>query len=161
MRALLGVALALALAGSAAASTSESPLFRRANGAAIVFPGAVRAWCDRTSLNVMNLATSIRQSRWQLEIPRRSVRPGGVIRFGWRHPHRLGIFVYDGKTRNEASQGTEGSRGFASLRRATCRRRGSLAIALSGTIGSEFSDGTPVRVSGTYRGTVGSSPGQP
>src|SRR4029079_15823140 len=109
MRALLGVALALVLAGSAAASTSETPVFRRANGGAIVFPGAVRAWCDRTSLNVMHLATSIRQSRWQLEIPRRSVRPGGVIRFGWRHPHRLRLFFFHGEARHhEASRSTTG-----------------------------------------------------
>jgi hypothetical protein len=32
-------------------------------------------------------------------------------------------------------------------------------IGLSGTIASEFSDGKPVRVSGTYRGRIGSRPG--
>jgi len=159
MRALLGVVLLLAVAGSAAASNSERPLFRRADGSAIFFPGTVRAWCGHTNLNVINLVTRIRQSRWQLEIPRTSVHSGRVIRFGWRHPHRLAIFVYDGKTRNEASQGTEGSLGVATLRKATCRRGGALVIRLSGTIGSEFSDGTPVRVSGTYRGRVGAPPG--
>ena len=35
MRALLGVVLLLAVAGSAAASNSERPLFRRADGSAI------------------------------------------------------------------------------------------------------------------------------
>jgi hypothetical protein len=159
VRALLGVAALLALAGSAAASKSTSPVFRRSDGSTIVFPGAVRAWCGRADLNVINLATRIRQSRWQLEIPRTRVHSGRVIRFGWRHPHRLAIFVYDGKRRNEASQGTEGSHGVATLRRATCRRGGALAIRLSGTIGSEFSDGTPLRVSGTYRGRVGTQPG--
>jgi hypothetical protein len=159
MRALLGAVLLLALAGSAVASGSESPLFRRADGSTIAFPGAVRAWCGRANLNVLSLATRVRQSRWQLEIPRRSARSGRVIRFGWRHPHRMGIFVYDAKTRNEASQGTEGSGLVATLRKATCRRGGALAIRLSGTIGSEFSDGTPVHVSGTYRGRVGTRPG--
>jgi len=76
VRALLGLALLLALAGSAAAS--ESPLFRRADGSAIVFPGSVRA---------------------------------SLVRIG-----------------------------------------------LSGTIASEFSDGKPVRMSGTYRGRIGSRP---
>lgn len=160
MRALLGVVLLFALAGSAAASGGQSPIFRRPDGSAIVFPGAVRAWCGRTNLNVVTVTTRLRESRWQLTVPRRSVHPGRVIRFSWRHAHRIGIFVYDAKTRNEASQGTEGSHGVVTLRRATCRRGGTLAIRLSGTIGSEFSDGKPVRVSGAYRGSVGPLPRQ-
>jgi hypothetical protein len=155
LRALLGLALLLAIAGSAAAS--DSPLFRRGDGSAIVFPGAVRAWCDGKSLNVLSLGR-IRQSRWQLEIARKSVHPGRVVRFSWRRANGIGIFVFDAKTHNEASEGAEGSRGVATLRRATCRRGGSLEIGLSGTIASEFFDGKAVGVSGTYRGTVGSPP---
>ena len=160
MRALLGLALLLALlvaaAGSAAAS--DSPLFRRADSSAIVFPGGVRAWCDAKSLNVFSLGPTLRSSRWELEVGRKSVRPGGVIRFSWRGANGISIFVYDAKTHNEASVGAEGSRGVVTLRRATCRRGGSLEIGLSGTIASEFSDGKPIRVSGTYRGTVGAPP---
>jgi hypothetical protein len=155
VRALLGVALLLAFAGSAA--VSDSPRFRRADGSAIVFPGPVRAWCDGKSLNVLNLGR-LRQSRWQLEVAREGVRPGGVIRFSWHRANGIGVFVFDAKTHNEASEGAEGSRGVVTLRRATCRRGGPLEIDLSGTIASEFFDGTPVRVSGTYRGTVGSPP---
>jgi hypothetical protein len=157
VRLLLCLGLLLALAGSAAAS--GSPLFRRADGSAIVFPGAVRAWCDSKRLTVVNLAPKLRQSRWQLEVTRKRVRRGNVVRFSWRRPNGIAIFVYDAKTKNEASEGAEGSHGVVTLRRATCRRGGSLEIALSGTIASEFSDGKPVRVSGTYRGTVGSRPG--
>jgi hypothetical protein len=156
MRAPICVALLLALAGSAAAS--DSPLFRRADGSAIIFPGVVRAWCDASRLNVLSLG-GIRESRWQLEVARPSVRPGRVIRFSWRRANGIGVFVYDARTHNEASEGAEGSSGIVTLRRATCRRGGSLEIAHSGTIASEFFDGKPVRVSGTYRGTVGSRPG--
>ena len=156
MRALLGVFVLLALSGSAAASSS--PLFRRADGSAIAFPGAVRAWCDQKSLNVLSLG-SIQQSRWQLEIARANIRPGRVVRFSWRRANGIGVFVFDARTHNEASEGAEGSSGIVTLRRATCRRGGPLEIGLSGTIASEFSDGKPVRVSGTYRGTVGSRPG--
>ena len=155
MRALLGVALLLAVVGSAAAS--DRPLFRRADGSAIVFPGAVRAWCDGKSLNMLNLGR-IQQSRWQLEVARTSVHAGRVVRFSWRRANGIGIFVFDSKTHNEASEGAEGSGGAVTLRQATCRRGGSLEIGLSGTIASEFFDGKPVRVSGTYRGTVGSPP---
>ncbi len=156
MRALLGVVVLLAFAGSAAAAVG-SPRFRRADGSTIVFPPGVRAWCDRTSLNVVSLGR-IRQSRWQLEVARSNVHSGRVVRFRWRHAHGISVFVYDSKTHNEASQGTEGSRGVVRLRRATCRRGCSLEIGLSGTIGSEFSDGKPIRISGTYRGKVGARP---
>jgi hypothetical protein len=157
VRALLGVALLLVLAGSAAAA--DSPLFRRADGSAIVFPGTVRAWCDTKNLNVFSLAQKLRQSRWEVQIARKQVRPGRVIRFSWRRENGIGVFVYDAKTHNEASQGAEGSRGVVTLRRATCRRGAALEIGLSGTIASEFSDGKPVRISGTYRGNVGARPG--
>ena len=102
MRALLSVVLLLALTGSAAAS--DSPLFRRANGSAIVFSGTVRAWCDAKRLSVFSLAAKLRQSRWQLQIARKHLHPGGVVRFSWRHANGIGIFVYDAKTRNEASE---------------------------------------------------------
>jgi hypothetical protein len=157
MRALLCIALLLAFAGSAAGA-SGSPLFRRSDGSAIVFTGKVRAWCDRTSLNVVTLTPRLRQSRWQLEVARKRLRPGRVVRFSWRRPNGIAVFVYDAKTRNEASEGAEGSRGTVTIRQATCKRGGALAIGLSGKIASEFSDGKPVRVSGTYRGRVGSLP---
>jgi hypothetical protein len=157
VRALLGVAVLLTLAGSAAAA--DSPLFRRANGSAIIFPGAARAWCDASRLNVATVARRIRQSHWELEVARRRVRSGSVVHFSWRHANGIGIFVFDGKTRNEASEGAEGSHGVVTLRRGTCRRGGVVEIGLSGTIASEFSDGKPIRVSGTYRGTIGPRPG--
>ena len=156
MPALLGVGLLLAFAGSA--SASDSPRFRRADGSAIVFPGGVRAWCDAKSLNVVSLGPALQSSRWELEVARKGVRTGAVIRFSWRRANGIGVFVFDAKTHNEASEGAEGSRGVVTLRRATCRRGGSLEIGLSGTIASEFFDGKPVRISGTYRGTVGSPP---
>jgi hypothetical protein len=157
MRALLGVVLLFALAGPTAAA--ESPLFRRADGSAIVFPGPVRTWCGAKRLNVFSAPPSFRQSRWQLQIARKHLQPGRIVRFSWRHENGIGIFVLDAKTHNEASQGAEGSRGTITLRNATCRRGGVVEIGLSGRIASEFSDGKPVRMSGTYRGRIGPRPG--
>lgn len=154
MRAVLTSALLLAVAGPAATS---SPVFRRADGSAIVFPGTVRAWCDAKRLEVVSVGR-IRQSRWQLEVARKRLQPGHTVSFSWRRANGIGIFLFDAKTHNEASEGAEGSHGVLTLRRATCRRGRSLEIGVSGTIASEFSDGTPIRVSGTYRGTVGSAP---
>ena len=157
MRALLCIVLLLVLVSSAAAS--DGALFRRANGSTIVFPGAVRAWCGAKRLNVFSLARRIRESRWQLQIARKHVRSGGVVRFSWRRENGIRIFVYDAKTRNEASDGAAGSHGTVTLRRASCRLGHLVEIGLSGTIASEFSDGRPVRVSGTYRGRIGTRPG--
>jgi hypothetical protein len=151
VRALLCVALLLALAGSAAGA--DSPLFRRADGSAIVFPGTVRAWCGAKRLNVFSVAQRIRQSRWQLQIARKHLQPGRVVRFSWRHENGILTFVYDAKTHNEASQGAENSHATITLRRVSCRLGHAVEIGLSGTIASEFSDGRPVRVSGTYRGS--------
>jgi hypothetical protein len=155
VRTVLTGALLLVVAGSAATS---SPLFRRADGSAIVFPGSVRAWCDATSLEVANPTSRLLQSRWQLEVARKSLQQGHTVSFSWRRSNGIVIFVFDAKTRNEASDGGEGSRGVVTLRRATCRRGGVLEIGVSGTIASEFFDGKPIRVSGMYRGTVGAAP---
>lgn len=131
-----------------------SPVFRRSDGSVISFPGRVRAWCDDQSLYVVSLGT-IRQSRWQLELSRRHVRPGHAVRFTWRNANGVGAFVFDAKTRDEASEGAEGSHGTVTVRKATCRRGGALEIGFTGTLASELSDGEPIRGSGTYRGSVG------
>ena len=155
MRALLAITLVVVVSGSS--GRTSSPVFRRADGSVISFPGPVRAWCDEQGLNVVSLGT-IRQSRWQLELARRDLRPGRAVRFTWQHANGVGAFVFDAKTRNEASEGPEGSHGTVTVREAACRRGGPLEIAFTGTLASEFSDGKPVRGSGTYRGSVGPPP---
>ncbi len=152
VRALLAAVLLLVVSGSSAGTSS--PVFRRADGSVISFPGPVRAWCDDQGLYVLSLG-SIRQSRWQLELARRDVRPAHAVRFTWRNANGVGAFVFDAKTRNEASEGAEGSHGTVTVRKATCRRGGALELGFAGTLASEFSDGKPVRGSGTYRGGVG------
>ena len=137
-----------------------APLFRRANGSAIVFPGTVRAWCDAKRLNVFSLAR--RTPAVALAAPDRAeARPPADVSFGSAGGTRTGSasssMTRRRKTRRRS--GAEGSHGTVTLRRATCRRGGAVEIGLSGTIASEFSDGKPVRVSGTYRGRIGSRPG--
>src|SRR6266542_936949 len=76
VRALLAVTLLLAVAAGGATS---NPVFRREDGSAIVFPGAVRAWCDRDGLHALNLAHSLRQSHWQLDVARTQVRSNHAV----------------------------------------------------------------------------------
>jgi hypothetical protein len=156
MRTLLLLLIVLGVCATSAAA--DGLVFRRADGSAIDFPGPVRTWCDRDGLHVATVGT-IRQSRWELGIARASVRSGRVWRFSWEHPNGVEVFVFDAKTRNEASDGPEGSHGRVLLRRATCARGGRVEIGLSGVIASEFFDGKDIRVSGAFVGRVGPRPG--
>jgi len=156
------VALALAmsscqLVGSAAADTSSSFAFNRKDGSRISFPGAVRAWCDRDALHMVTLG-GIRESRWQLSLARKTMRVGQPIDFTWRRTHGVELFVFDAKTKNEASESAEGSRGRVVLRRTSCSLGDAFAITMSAVIASEFFDGTRIRASGTLTGRIGTRP---
>ena len=91
---------------------------------------------------------------------RRDVVVGRRIKFPndfvWNRPRGALLFVADGE--NEASTAEEESSGSMEFSRVTCRRGGVVAFSIQGIVGSEFSDGKPVRVSGTYRGRVSARP---
>jgi hypothetical protein len=148
------VVLAVCVASASAATTLA---FKRADGTAIRFAKGTRAWCAHDGLHVITLG-GIRYSRWLLSIPRKNARSGQVLPFSTARPNGVEIFVFDAKTRNEASEGAEGTRGRVQVWRAACLRGASLIIGVSGVIASELSDGKPVRVSGTFEGRVGTPP---
>jgi hypothetical protein len=101
---------------------------------------------------------AIRQSRWQLSVARTGLHPGQTIDFTWRRPRGIELFVFDATTKNEASEGAEGSRGHVVLRRTTCSSGGAFEIAVSAVVASEFSDGKRIRASGVVNGTIGARP---
>ena len=157
---VLGLALLVAIsarAGSSAAETNSSISFHRQDGSRIVFPGAVRAWCERDALYVVALGTT-NQSRWQLSVARKALVPRRTVVFTWEQARGITLFVFDARTRNEASESAEGSRGHVVLRRATCARGGALEIAVSALIASEFSDGSRIRASGVLKAKIGARP---
>lgn len=154
---LTALAVVLLAVSSAVAGAGTGLVFRRADGSALAFTGDARSWCDADGLHVLRFG-GIHRSHWQLGIERNRVLSGRTLRFTWRNANGVEIFVLDAKTRNEASEGAEGSHGRVVLRRATCVRGGRLEIAVSGVIASEFGDGKPIRVSGTFLGRVGSRP---
>ena len=151
------VVAAIQLAGSADATTASSLTFHRTDGSRISFPGVVRTWCDRDALHVMTLG-GIRESRWQLSLARKTMHSGQAIDFTWRRAHGVEFFVFDSKTKNEASESAEGSRGHVVLRRTSCSLGGAFEIAVSAVIASEFFDGTRIRASGTLQGKIGRQP---
>ncbi len=161
MRTLI-VALALVVAisanaGSSVGDTGSSISFHRQDGSRILFPGAPRAWCERDALHVVTLGKT-NQSRWQLSIARKTLVPRRTIFFTWERPRGIALFVFDARTRNEASESAEGSHGHVVLRRATCDRGGALEIAVSAVVASEFSDGGTIRASGILRAKIGARP---
>jgi hypothetical protein len=95
-----------------------------------------------------------------LSAVRRDIRVGGRIKFPnsfvFDRPRRAQLFVHDGS--NEASTAEEESSGSMVFTRASCRRGRLVAFRIKAVVGSEFSDGTAVRVSGSYRGRVGKRP---
>ena len=155
--ALLLVIAGFQLAGSAAAKTGSSLTFKRQDGSWISFPGTVRAWCDRDALHVITLGGS-RESRWQLSLARKTMHSGRTIDFTWRRAHGVELFVFDAKTKNEASEGAEGSRGHVVLRRTSCSLGGAFEIAVSAVIASEFFQGPRIRAAGILTGKIGTRP---
>ena len=157
---VLGLALLLAIgarAGSSAAVPNSSIGFHRQDGSQIAFPGAVRAWCERDALYVVTLGRPT-QSRWQLSVARKALVPRRTVVFTWEQARGITLFVFDARTRNEASESAEGSRGHVVIRRATCARGGAVEIAVSALIASEFFDGSRIRASGVLKARIGARP---
>lgn len=155
MRALALTLVGLTIVGSANAATTL--VFRRPDGSAITLPKTVRTWCDGDGLHAVGFGT-IRQSHWQLGIARKNVQSGLVLPYSWKRPNGIELFVFDGKTKNEASEGAEGSHGRVALRHASCGRGARVVVDVSGVLASEFFDGKPVRASGTFSGRIGPRP---
>ena len=157
---VLALALLVAIsawAGSSAAEPNPSITFHRRDGSRIVFPGAVRTWCERDALYVVTLGRTS-QSRWQLSVARKALTPRRTVVFTWKQARGITLFVFDAQTKNEASESAEGSRGQVVIRRATCARGGALELAVSALIASEFSDGSRIRASGVLKATIGPRP---
>jgi hypothetical protein len=150
----LALVVAMSAPGSSAAETTSSISFHRQVGSPIAFPGTVRAWCERDALYVVTLGRT-NQSRWRLSVARKALVPRRTVAFTWKQARGITLFVFDARTRNEASESAEGSRGHVVLRRATCKRGGALEIAVSALIASEFSDGSRIRTSGVLTAKIG------
>jgi hypothetical protein len=165
-------AAVLALCGVAAAAATAAGstlVFHRADGSRIAFAGRLYAWCGPwesdvkvPSVHVWLVPPRRRGAYWMLSGVLKDVRRQPRVRFPigfvWNRPKGAELFVYDKPTRNEASSETEHAKGVVTFSRVSCRLGDEVVISARGALGSEFGDGTPVRVSGTFRGTVGKPP---
>ena len=171
MRRALPLALAVALAASSAGSALEAQTltFTRVGDGPIAFSGKTYVWCGSwepdvkvPALRVLLVPRRHDRSYWLLsgvlKDIRRSPRVHFPVGFVWNRPKGAELFVYDRPTKNEASSETEKAKGVVTFSRVTCRRGQNVVVSASGVLGSEFGDGKPIRVTGTFRGVVGPPP---
>src|SRR5262245_53834574 len=123
---------AIAIVGLAGAATSQLS-FRRADGSAIAFAGRIYVWCGRwepdvrqPAVHVLLLPSRRGRAYWfvsgVLRDVRKQTRVTFPVGFAWNHPRGAELFVYDQRTKNEASSETEEARGAVAFSRLSCTR---------------------------------------
>jgi hypothetical protein len=114
------------------------------------------------ALHVLLVSPRRRRSYWQLSGVLKDVRRTPRVRFPigfvWNRPQGAELFVYDARTKDGASSEEEEAKGVITFSKVTCRRGATVVISARGVLGSTIFDGKAVRVSGTFRGTVGKPP---
>jgi N-acetylneuraminic acid mutarotase len=146
--------------------------FRRADGTRIQFSGRIRAWCgawnDLEPTRSLHIAVMRADGRgfarpyWHVFAVPADVARRRVIRFpvgiSELRVRGAAVFVYDRNTGNEASSEEEGSRGWISFAPVRCAVGLPVRFSISAVLGSELSDGKPIRVSGRFEGTIAAKP---
>jgi hypothetical protein len=161
MRLALALALLAALLGAAptaAAITVENRLtFTRPDGTEVAYPSRVRVWCGPWERDVPVRAIHVRvgvrgKPYWRISAVVTDVNRERVVQlphsFVFDQPTGALLFAVDGT--NELSSAEEEAAGRIVFRRARCGRRLSVRFRVTGTLGSEFSDGEPLRVRGSF-----------
>lgn len=161
----LGVGFLALLCLLTCASVAEAQLvFKRPSGSAIHFNGQPRAWCGPWAEDVArpSFHVGLRSARrgWELSAVRRDVQIGRSIEFPndfvWNKPHGAQLFAFDAPI--EASTAEEESSGSMVFSHLSCRLGSVVEFSVEAVLGSELFEGTPVQVSGTYRGHVSRGP---
>ncbi len=136
---------------------ADDVVLTRSDGTAIPVKQTVRVWCgpweDDVRKPSIHVRAGARGALWTMSAVVADVRRKPVVRF----PHS---FVFDKPTgaqlfaadaKNEASSAEEESSGRITFTRARCGRTTlDVRFKVDATLGSEFSDGTPVTIRGTF-----------
>jgi hypothetical protein len=153
-----GIGLPAATASGAAGLRVRDHLtWTRLDGTRVAFRPDVRVWCGRWDSDVSAPSIHVRVGarsvpRWDLDAVVADVQRRPVVRlphsFVFNHPNGAELFATDG--RNELSSATERSSGRIRFLRVSCARRLRIAFRISGRVGSEFGDGEPLIVRGSF-----------
>ncbi len=183
---IAAVVLALALAAATAAcGGSEEPTaepsaqgsdglrFTRDDGSDLQLPAGVRAWCgafdeDNPEVEaVLLLGAEIGEpaaSFWVVHAVRADVarQPATTLpnEFVYTEPRGASLFVLDaGRNGNELSSSEEESSGVIRVELEGCDPGNEVRVELDDVVlGSEFSDGPPVRAHGSVVAEIGDEP---
>jgi hypothetical protein len=135
----------------------------RPDGTPVAFPRDVRVWCGRWSSDAKVPSIHVRVGsgltpRWELNAVVADVKRRPVVRlphsFVFDHPTGAQLFAAD--RRNELNSDTERSTGRIRFQRISCGRRLRIAFRANGRVGSEFGDGEPLIVRGSFSASTGS-----
>jgi hypothetical protein len=144
-------------AGAAGLRVRDHLTWTRPDGSRVAFRPDVRVWCGRWASDVPAPSIHVRVGarrvpRWELDAVVADVQRRPVVRlphsFVFDHPTGAELFATD--RRNELSSETERSRGRIRFLRVSCAPRLRIAFRLSGRVGSEFGDGEPLVVRGSF-----------
>lgn len=159
---VLGV---LAAASAASAAPAARPELRiaddialsRPDGSAIAVKPAIRVWCgpwdDDARARSIHVRAGARGALWTLSAVLADVKRKPVVRFPhsfvFDKPTGAQLFAADG--RNEASTAEEESSGRMTFTKARCGRTTlDVRFKVDAVMGSEFSDGAPLRIRGSF-----------
>ncbi len=152
--------------GDPAGPAGNDLVFQRADGTRIEFAGQPRVWCGpweegnvpARAIHVLTGDFRGGGPLWQLRAVVDDVQPGQPLRFPntfiWDQPEGASLFVLDEP--NEASTQTDESGGSITFSELDCD--GDVRFTIDAVIGSEFGDGPPVRVGGSFAAPVGDAP---
>jgi hypothetical protein len=159
-------------------STATEPsglVFRRADGSEIEMAGRPLVWCGPWNDMIPNRALQVAAiggvrrepgqhwfSYWQLwAIPGdvQGRKPVGFpSEYTFERPRGVVLFVGDAETENEASTEGDDSGGQVVFSQAGCEVGAPIEFTIDALADSEFGDGDPVSVKGTFRGVVAEPP---
>ena len=159
-----GLPVASAAAG-AGLHVRDRLAFRHLDGARVKFGRELRVWCGPWAPDVPVPSIHVRvgsRSRtggtavWELDAVVADVKRRPVVRlphaFVFDHPTGAQLFAAAGG--DELNSDTEGSAGRIRFERVSCGRRMRIAFRVRARIGSEFSDGEPLKVRGSFRAST-------
>ena len=124
------------------------------------FPPDVRVWCGPWSADASNPSIHVlagtRARHWQVDAVLADVQARPTIRFphSFVFDHPRGAEVFAATPLHEVSSATDTARGKITFTRVSCKNGLRLAFHIDATLGSELSDGRPLRVTGTFSASV-------
>lgn len=148
-------------------NAESSLVFTREDGTTVPFEDRFYVWCgawepgevDTPAVHVL-AGRPTDERWWTLSAVRADVGAGSNLSFPndfiWDQPEGAQLFILDGD--NELSTGESESSGSITFQEVSCERGGTVRFSIDAVVGSEFGDGETMRVTGSFRGTVGNAP---